>query len=185
MCRSDWDGRRAVQAGVDDPPADFDGGIVAEIVGGFENDPGRIQRLGPASARREPCRGARVRRRRMTIAFMADGSRLRSVVSLRRKRGLAPQARNRHPWHSCGTDRISRTLREVSTLRRPILAFQVVQVLGGDAVILGAEKQQRHGRRPRKVERLGQDQQHFPVPVQQGAFDHVARQCAQQATVRS
>ena len=39
-------GRRPpVQARIDDPPADFDGGVVAEIVGGFENDPGRIQRL--------------------------------------------------------------------------------------------------------------------------------------------
>jgi len=56
------------------------------------------------------------------------------------------------------------------------LAFQVVQVLGGDAVVFCAEKKQRHCRFPRKVERLRQDQQHFPVPVQQGAFDHVARQ---------
>ena len=28
---------------VDDPPTGFDGGVISEIVRGFENDPGRIQ----------------------------------------------------------------------------------------------------------------------------------------------
>jgi hypothetical protein len=34
-----------VQVGIDNPPADLDRGMVAEIVGGFKNDPGRIQRV--------------------------------------------------------------------------------------------------------------------------------------------
>src|SRR5258708_21570787 len=38
-------GRSAVKARIDHPPANFDGGMVAEIVRGFENQPGRIQRL--------------------------------------------------------------------------------------------------------------------------------------------
>src|SRR5258708_39159962 len=38
-------GRSAVQARIDHPSANFDGGMVAEIVRGFENQPGRIQRL--------------------------------------------------------------------------------------------------------------------------------------------
>ena len=40
-----WGGRLPIQVRIDDPPAGFDGGVVAEIVGGFENDPGRIQRF--------------------------------------------------------------------------------------------------------------------------------------------
>jgi hypothetical protein len=39
------EGRLPIQVGVDDPPANFDGGMVPEIVRGFEDDPGRIQRL--------------------------------------------------------------------------------------------------------------------------------------------
>ena len=65
-------------------------------------------------------------------------------------------------------------------LRRPNSVSSVAQLLGGDAVILGAEEQQGHGGCPRKVERLGQNQQHLPVLVEQRAFDHVGRQCAQQ-----
>jgi hypothetical protein len=38
-----WGGRFPLQVCIDDPPAGFDGGIVSEIVRGFENDPGRIQ----------------------------------------------------------------------------------------------------------------------------------------------
>src|SRR5258708_24333252 len=38
-------GRSAVKARIDHPPANFDGGMVAEIVRGFENQPGRLQRL--------------------------------------------------------------------------------------------------------------------------------------------
>src|SRR5580692_9265972 len=38
-------GRHPVQARIDDAPANLDGVVVTEIVGGLENDPGRIQRL--------------------------------------------------------------------------------------------------------------------------------------------
>ena len=38
-------GRRPIQVGINDPSTNFDGGMVAEIVRGFENEPGRIQRL--------------------------------------------------------------------------------------------------------------------------------------------
>src|ERR1700743_2904298 len=41
------------------------------------------------------------------------------------------------------------------------LALQVAQLACGDAVILGAEEQQRHGGLPVEVERLGEDQQHL------------------------
>ena len=37
-------GRHPIQVGINDPATSFDGGIVAEIVCRFENDPGRIQR---------------------------------------------------------------------------------------------------------------------------------------------
>src|ERR1700730_813720 len=57
-----------------------------------------------------------------------------------------------------------------------VFVFEVLQVVRGDAVILGAEKQQRHGRVPRKVQGLGENQQRLPVAVQQGSFDHVAGQ---------
>jgi hypothetical protein len=40
-------GRRPIQVGINDPSTNFDGGIVAEIVRGFENEPGRVQRLVP------------------------------------------------------------------------------------------------------------------------------------------
>src|ERR1700694_2809573 len=36
-------GRAPVQVGRNDPSTNLDGGMVAEIVGCFENDPGRIQ----------------------------------------------------------------------------------------------------------------------------------------------
>src|ERR1700737_2060161 len=58
------------------------------------------------------------------------------------------------------------------------LVFQVGQVQRGDAVIFCAEKQQCHGRRPRKVEGFGQNQQHLSVLAQQGAFNHIAGQGA-------
>src|SRR6202047_2503120 len=42
-----------------------------------------------------------------------------------------------------------------------ILAFQVSQILRGDAMVLGAEKQQGHHRLPGEIEGLGKDQQRF------------------------
>ncbi len=64
-----------VQARIDDPPADFDGGVVAEIVGGFEN----IQAASSghlASARPIPHRitlpAALARLCRMQSTFMAE-----------------------------------------------------------------------------------------------------------------
>src|SRR5260370_32394824 len=49
-------------------------------------------------------------------------------------------------------------------------AFQIVQVLGGDAGILCAKEQEPPGRGPPKVPRLGQHEQHLPNLVQQGPF---------------
>ena len=86
MCRSKRGGGRPVQACIDHPPAGFDGGMVPEIVGGFENDPGRVQRICPVFGSSETIPG----RLHMPneSAFMADISscRFRSVVSLHGKR---------------------------------------------------------------------------------------------------
>src|SRR5947199_5437099 len=38
-------GSHPLQARIDNPPAGFDGGVVPQIVGGLEHDPGRIHRL--------------------------------------------------------------------------------------------------------------------------------------------
>jgi hypothetical protein len=38
-----WGGRFPHQIRIDDPSTGFDGGVISEIVRGFENDPGRIQ----------------------------------------------------------------------------------------------------------------------------------------------
>ena len=36
-------GRRPIQVGINDPSTNFDGGIVAEIVRGFENEPCHVR----------------------------------------------------------------------------------------------------------------------------------------------
>jgi len=61
-----------------------------------------------------------------------------------------------------------------------VFVLQVLQILRGDAVILGAEEEQGHRRVPGEVERLAKDQEHLPVPVEHGALDHVAGQGAEQ-----
>ena len=54
MCRSNGEAGLPFRVGIDDPPANFDGGVISEIVRGFENHPGRIQGLCPASVSWEP-----------------------------------------------------------------------------------------------------------------------------------
>src|SRR6266446_3189924 len=105
--------------------------------------------------------------------------RCQSYISMRGKRRLARRT-------GFGTRGIFAGLIELQNapgcldVEAAKLAFQISQLLGGDPVILGAKKKQCHCRRPREIEGFGQNQYHFPVLVQQGAFDHVARQGAQQ-----
>src|SRR5450756_2236012 len=83
--------------------------------------------------------------------FMADTSPgFRSVVSLHRQRGLSRRAR-------IGIPRMLALLVEFQNAARGLdveaaeFLFQAAQLIRGDAVILGAEEQQRHGRGPGKI----------------------------------
>src|SRR6266581_6795624 len=55
----------------------------------------------------------------------------------------------------------------------------LAELARGNAVSFRAEEQQRHHRVPREFERLGQDQQHFAVPIEQRVIDHIGWQRGQ------
>jgi len=134
-------GRPPVQVGIDDPPANRDGGMIAKIVCGFEHDPGRIQRLvrlrlvgddtETIACNSAECDGVHGR--------YSPG--FRSVVSLHNKRRLALRA-------GIGAVGILARLIEFQNalggldLEAAKLALQIIQLFGGDAVILGAKKEQ-------------------------------------------
>src|SRR6266567_6845629 len=134
-------------------------------------------RMGQTSARWK-YRGVRLRPRRRELRS-SPMFRCQSWISMHVKRRLARRS-------GIGTRGSLAALIELQNapgcldVEATKLAFQISQLLGGDPVILGAKKKQCHCRRPREIEGFGQNQYHFPVLVQQGAFDHVARQGAQQ-----
>src|SRR5258708_31826924 len=104
-------GGPAVQARIDPPSANFDGGMVAEIVRGFENQPSRIQRL------------LRLRFVGFRTGFLAEAlacgaaeqdcvhcryppSTFCSIISAWQAR-VAAWCRDRRLPHACETDRIA------------------------------------------------------------------------------
>src|ERR1700759_2881261 len=98
----------------------------------------------------------------------------RSAVSVERQLGFAAGA---------GIAALARAVeRQHASRRRDIeaaeLALQVAQLPRVVSGIRGAEKQQRHCGPPVEVERLGDDQQHLAVTVDQRALDDIDRQRA-------
>src|SRR5271156_1553209 len=85
------------------------------------------------------------------IVFMVISPPISCLSSLRKKRGLALDV-------GIGGRRVLAGLIKRQNapgcldVEAAELVLQVFQIMSGDAVILGAEKKQRHGRAPRKVE---------------------------------
>src|SRR6202790_4973673 len=102
------------------------------------------------------------------MAFIDDFlSGARSSISMRMMRRRASGGRVRGRGALARLIELQNAPRGLD-IEAAIFALHVIQVLPGDAVILGAQKQQRHGGLPREVEGFRQNQQHVPVPVDQG-----------------